>query len=94
MIRNEWETGYCAEVSITNGASERIDSWNLLLDLQGASLDGLWNANVSQAGGNVSATNVSWNGGIQAGQTLNVFGFCVATDGDAGTPAVISVVAQ
>ena len=92
IIQSQWETGYCADVTIQNGTGQRIDGWSVVVDLNGAGLDSIWNATASQSGDQFAATDVGWNGTVQAGQSLAVFGYCAATTASSGSPVVVSVV--
>ena len=81
VVFNSWETGYCANVLITNNGANQISSWTINLSVD-ADIYNFWNADWSgsQADG-YTASNVSWNGVINAGQTITV-GFCANTGGN------------
>jgi len=72
-VNNDWGTGYCADVDVTNFGSTDID-WIVTFTIDGTVRD-LWNASWSQTGDTVTAEGVSWNNIVGTGMTVN-FGFC------------------
>ncbi|MEJ2610973.1 MAG: expansin EXLX1 family cellulose-binding protein [Candidatus Thiodiazotropha sp.] len=68
-----WDTGYCANVSVTNPNSVPLD-WVVTLDIKGT-VNSLWNAEWSQSGTILTASDVSSNRTLAAGRTTG-FGFC------------------
>ena len=88
-VTNDWGSGFTAAISITNDGSSAISSWEVQWSYTGdTTIVNLWNANVS--GSNpYTATNVSWNGTVSAGQSVE-FGF--QGDGDNSLGAISSCV--
>lgn len=87
VVSNSWGGGATASIEITNNRTTAIDGWHVSWSYNNNSVTSSWNANVS--GSNpYSASNLSWNGTIQPGQTVS-FGVQVSTNGTAETPAVI-----
>src|SRR6185437_2622030 len=75
VVTNQWTGGFGASVTITNTGSTTISGWTLAWTFaNGQTITQIWNATATQTGGNVSATNVSYNGTIAPGGTTN-FGF-------------------
>ncbi|HTF96656.1 MAG TPA: cellulose binding domain-containing protein [Cellvibrio sp.] len=74
VIVNNWGSGFVGAIRITNKGTSAINGWNVNWTYAGSTrLSGSWNATVS--GSNpYSASNLSWNGSIQPGQTVE-FGF-------------------
>lgn len=74
VITNNWGSGFTGAIRITNKGSSAINGWNISWRYtNGTTLSGTWNATVT--GSNpYSASNLSWNGTIQPGQTVE-FGF-------------------
>ena len=70
---SSWNTGYCANVTVTNPNSTEL-TWTVSLDI-GATVTNLWNAVWTQSGTTITASGVSWNATLQAGQSTQ-FGFC------------------
>jgi endoglucanase len=73
-IANSWNGGFVASVTVTAG-SAGINGWKVTLTLpSGTALSNGWNAAFTGTSGTVSATNVTWNGSLGAGQS-SAFGF-------------------
>jgi endoglucanase len=74
LVSNEWNTGFTATIRITNSGTTSINAWNVSWQYAGADrMTNSWNATVTGANP-YSATNLSWNGSIAAGQSVE-FGF-------------------
>lgn len=70
--------GFTGGVTITNTGTTAITSWTLAFTFPaGQRVSQGWNANWSQAAGsaNVTATNMSYNGSVPAGQSVTGLGF-------------------
>ncbi|GAB4005742.1 hypothetical protein GCM10029992_54500 [Glycomyces albus] len=71
---------------ITAGGAA-LDGWTVKWDWPGGqSISSHWNADLTQSGSTVSASDVGWNGDVAAGETINAFGF--VGNGDSATPTV------
>ncbi|WP_039917860.1 glycoside hydrolase family 9 protein [Cellvibrio mixtus] len=70
VISNEWNTGFTAAIRIKNNGTSVINGWVLNWNFtDGSRITSSWNATLS--GSNpYSATNLSWNGTIPPGQTI------------------------
>jgi expansin (peptidoglycan-binding protein) len=68
-----WDSGYCANVKVTNPNSSQI-TWSVNLDV-GGSVTNLWNAQWSQSGTILTASGFAWDANLDAGEST-VFGFC------------------
>ncbi len=86
-LTNEWDTGYCANIQVTNNTGNATSSWTVEIDMAGGSFDNTWNGNFY---GNVTVGNASWNGVVNPHQTINSTGFCANRNGG-GTASVVSV---
>ena len=83
---NTWNTGFTAAVTITNTSASPINTWSLTFTLpSGQTVTSAWNATISPSSGQVTATNVSYNGTIAAGASTN-FGFQATHSGNTGKP--------
>ncbi len=72
VISNSWNSGFVAEVRISNNGTAPIQGWQVALSYtDGSTISNAWNADLSGSGGNYSATNKSYNGIIQPGQTVS-----------------------
>ncbi len=74
VISNNWGAGFTGAIRITNKGTNTINGWTVSWKYaNGTTLSGTWNATVSGTNP-YSATNLSWNGSIPPGQTVE-FGF-------------------
>ncbi|GGM34867.1 glycoside hydrolase family 6 protein [Dactylosporangium sucinum] len=74
-ITNQWPGGFQAQVDVTN-LGDALTSWNVGWDFGNASqtITQIWNANKTQSGLHVNATNMSYNGNVATNGTIS-FGF-------------------
>jgi len=71
-ITNQWNTGFGANLTITNTGTTAINNWSLQFSFaNGQTITQLWNGNFTQNGPVVTVTNLSYNGSIPAGATLS-----------------------
>ncbi len=82
-INDDWGTGYCAQVTVTNSSSVPVD-WVVSFNIEGTIRD-LWNAVYIQSGDSVTAEGESWNNVVSPGSSVN-FGFCADRNSPAPTP--------
>lgn len=73
IVTNEWNTGYTASIRINNTGTTDITDWTVTWALQQSQISNLWNADFT-AGNPNTASNLSWNGNIAVGQSVE-FGF-------------------
>jgi rhamnogalacturonan endolyase len=87
VITNNWGNGFTGAIRITNGGTRPINSWNVNWSYSGNTrISSSWNATVSGTNP-YSASNLSWNGAIQPGQTVE-FGIQGTYSGSVETPVV------
>jgi len=72
-INDDWGTGYCAVVNVTNSTSSAED-WVVSFPIEG-NVRNMWSATYEQNGNTVTAEGVSWNNIVQPGSDTS-FGFC------------------
>jgi len=90
-ITNQWQGGFGTSVTITNTGSTSINGWTLTWTFaNGQTLTQIWNATETQTGGTVSATNVSYNGTLAPGGTVN-FGFNGSWNGTNNAPTAFTL---
>ena len=66
-VANQWSGGFTANVRLTAGDAA-VDGWTVTWTYRGDQrITSGWNAQVTQAGAVVTATNVAWNGNLPAG---------------------------
>ncbi|SDR23187.1 cellulose binding domain-containing protein [Thermostaphylospora chromogena] len=88
---NTWDTGFTADISITNTGTSAIDGWTLVFTLPaGQSITSGWNATYSPSSGQVSARNVSHNATIAPGATVNI-GFQATHTGNTAKPTAFTL---
>ncbi|BCY12350.1 endoglucanase [Actinoplanes sp. L3-i22] len=76
-VTNSWSSGYQGEVTVTNPASSKIDTWTVELTLPAGSTVGQsWNATLTATGQTFRFTPAGWNATI-AGGAATSFGFLV-----------------
>jgi endoglucanase len=86
---NQWSGGFTADVTIKNLGPSPYPSWNLTWNFAGdEKVTSFWNANVTQSGKSVSATNIGWNAAIPVGGTA---GFGFQGSGTSANPAAFMV---
>ncbi|HEU4326732.1 MAG TPA: glycoside hydrolase family 3 N-terminal domain-containing protein [Roseiflexaceae bacterium] len=90
-ISNQWNTGFTADVVITNTGAGTINSWALGWTFPGnQQIVNAWNATVSPASGSVTAQNLPYNATIPAGGSQS-FGFQANFSGSNVIPAAFSL---
>jgi len=88
VVSSEWGNGFSGSIRITNTKSTAINGWSISWQFSdGTKITNSWNANVS--GSNpYSASNLSWNGTIQPGQSIE-FGYNATKGGsNVNTPTI------
>jgi hypothetical protein len=90
-VTNQWQGGFGASVTITNTGSATISGWTLTWTFaDGQTITQIWNATDTQSGSSVSASNVSYNGTIAPGGTVN-FGFNGSWNGSNSSPTAFKL---
>ncbi len=81
-----WETGYCAEMRITNTTGQAIKGWTVTFELiPGMTIVSLWQGNWTAQGTLQTVKDQGWNSTIAAGGS-NYFGFCGHHQGTISAP--------
>jgi len=94
-VTQGWSSGFVTNLSITNTGSNPINGWTLAFAFP-ASTESVsssnWNANWSENGTNVTATNVSWDGTLApaSGNSVSI-GFVANQSGAYPSPAAITL---
>ncbi|MEU4766004.1 non-reducing end alpha-L-arabinofuranosidase family hydrolase [Actinosynnema sp. NPDC023794] len=89
-VTSQWSGGFGANVSVTN-LGDPVTGWTLTWSYPaGQTVTQAWNATVSQSGAQVSARNVSYNGGIATGASV-AFGFNGSWTGSNPAPTAFSL---
>lgn len=89
VVSNQWDSGYSATIKIHNDTNSTINGWNVNWQYSGDNrVTNLWNA--AYVGSNpYSASNLSWNSTVGAGQTIE-FGFQGAKNGGSAEVPVVT----
>jgi acetylxylan esterase len=88
-VVNQWQGGFQATITVTNGSSAR-SSWRVGWTFpSGQTITQLWNASYTQSGSSVTATNASYNGTLAAGGTTS-FGFTATWTGSNPNPTALT----
>lgn len=78
-VTQNWGSGYCATINVTNNAGSATTGWSVELAMNGSMIYTSWNGVFSGS----TVTNVGWNGVVNPGQTINSTGFCANLNGGA-----------
>jgi endoglucanase len=73
-INNDWTSGYCAVVTLTNSSASAV-TWVANMAVSGT-INQMWNANWTQSGSTVSFSGAGWNASLAAGASSSDIGFC------------------
>jgi serine/threonine protein kinase len=78
-IKNSWQTGYEALVTVRNSAARPLNGWTVTWTLPGGQkIDNLWNGTLSQDGKTIRVAPAQWNVAVD---TTTTFGFIAGTSG-------------
>lgn len=94
QITNGWGNGFVASVTLTDTGPNPINGWSLTFSFPSTAetLSSGWNANWTESGTNVEATNVSWNGQLAPnGGNSQSIGFVGSNTGAYPSPAAVSL---
>ncbi|MET9230191.1 non-reducing end alpha-L-arabinofuranosidase family hydrolase [Lentzea sp. NPDC003310] len=87
---SQWDGGFTAAVTVTN-LGDAVNGWTLTWSFgAGQQVQQAWNAQVTQAGAQVTARNVSYNATIPTGGRVE-FGFNGASSGSNPSPAAFTL---
>ncbi|MDY6793730.1 MAG: glycosyl hydrolase family 18 protein [Actinomycetota bacterium] len=81
---SDWGGGFCADVTITNIATETIDGWTLDFE-HAVDISNLWSGTRSGVKPSYTVTNASWNGAVDPGAGVQ-FGYQGSYSGDFPQP--------
>ena len=76
-IRDDWDTGYCADVTVTNNTCEKV-TWQVSVTVDGT-IGNLWNGEYTEGDGTIQVKGAGWNSELTVGQSTS-FGFCANRD--------------
>ncbi|MCC5951062.1 MAG: cellulase family glycosylhydrolase [Acidimicrobiia bacterium] len=80
-VTDDWGSGYCAGISVTNGDPTPVSVPSLQFELVGASVTDHWNGTLTVNGSTHQVALPTWAHVVAAGSTMSAFGFCAARAG-------------
>ncbi|HVU66637.1 MAG TPA: cellulose binding domain-containing protein [Ktedonobacteraceae bacterium] len=90
-VNSQWPGGFGASIVITNTGNTTINGWQLTFSFaNGQTITQLWNGSYTQSGGAVTISNLSYNGTIAPGGTVNP-GFNGAWSGSNTNPTAFAL---
>lgn len=91
-VANQWSGGFQGSLTIANTGSTAINGWSLVFSFaNGQTITQVWNANDTQAGSQVTLTNLSYDGTIAAGSSLSSIGFLGTWNGANTAPTAFTL---
>jgi endo-1,4-beta-D-glucanase Y len=80
-ITNDWDSGFTADVTLTNNTGATLTGWKLIWVFSGnQAITQMWNGSYTQTGSAVAVENADWNETIANGETAS-FGFNASYSG-------------
>lgn len=90
-VASSWTDGFQASVTIENTGATAVDGWTVAWSFPGSQqISSYWNAEITQSGSDVTATNASWNGTLSANGGEASFGF-IGTGSSSPSPTTFTV---
>ncbi len=89
QLNSNWDTGYCAILTVANAGPSTVSDWDLVVDLHESTMTSSWSANFTPNGSRYSVTPLGWNSQIPSGSSWSV-GFCANKTGTDYRPVVVS----
>lgn len=91
IVTSQWSGGFGGSIVITNTGTTTLNSWTLKFSFaNGQTITQLWNGNYTQAGSAVTLTNLSYNGTLTPGATVNP-GFNASWNGSNANPTAFTL---
>ncbi|NYD84777.1 glycoside hydrolase family 6 protein [Cellulomonas oligotrophica] len=89
--QSSWNSGFSANVKITNTGTSALSGWTLRFTLAGGQqVTQGWSATWAQSGAAVTATNAAWNGSLAPGASVDV-GFNGSHTGTTTAPTAFTL---
>lgn len=93
-VYNQWSTGYCARVKVTNTNSVPTSDWLVVVNSGNSNINQRWNTDFISGTGSHNVGPIGWNNAIQPGVTSSDTGFCATRPAGSNTlPTVVSATA-
>jgi hypothetical protein len=88
-LTSDWAGGYCAEVTVTNGAASAASTWAVGVDLADSRTTNVWDARSSLQGSTLTLRPLAYNAVLAPGASTTL-GFCAVKTGPNGRPSIVS----
>ena len=75
QLVNEWETGYCMNLTVTNTGDSTTSTWYALVDLADSEIVDAWNTSYALEGSGAALSPMSYNAVLTPGASTTA-GFC------------------
>jgi len=85
-VSNNWGTGYCAIVTLTNEGNDPVSAWQVTMDTNGSSISSLWRGDQN---GNV-VSGIAYNSHIAPGSSV-YYGFCATAPSESAVATIEDV---
>lgn len=92
-LQSDWGSGYCATVELQNVGATAITTWEVQVELSGATVNSRYSADFSSSGTRLVAKPLSWNATL-APSAKTTFGFCAAASSGMARASVAAVSAN
>ena len=89
-LQSDWNTGYCANVALSNVGTTGISTWTVGIDLKQSTQNQVWSAQSTLSGTTMTYRPLSYNAAIAAGASTS-FGFCATKTGTSYQPNLVSI---
>jgi len=89
-LQSDWNTGYCANVALSNVGATGITTWTVGIDLKQSTLNQIWNATSTASGSTLTFKPVAFNAAIAAGASTS-YGFCATKTDTNYQPNLVSI---
>ena len=91
VVTSQWTGGFGSSITIYNTGTTTVNGWTLTWTFaNGQTIAQIWNGSYTQSAGNVSVTNLSYNGTITPGANTN-FGFNGGWNGSNTNPTAFTL---
>jgi len=91
-INSNWKTGFCVSFKITNQGNTKVSNWQLVFNMNQATINNSWNADFKQQGAiQYVVTPLDWGKTIEPNQVRDT-GFCANKLGSDYQPQQIAAV--
>ncbi len=90
-VTSQWQGGFGGSIVIPNTGTTTLSGWSLAFSFaNGQVITQLWNGSYTQSGGAVTVTNLSYNGTLAPGATVNP-GFNASWNGTNTNPTAFTL---